>query len=101
MHLEHALALSLQRGRVHAQQVVAVERVVVAHADDLERRRETNEYWLAALAGVQTDPRRLNAIRTSVAQVERVSAADVRQMAQTYLLDAKAWKLEVTPVGAP
>jgi hypothetical protein len=36
-----------------------------------------------------------------VAQVERVSAADVRQMAQTYLVDAKAWKLEVKPVGAP
>ncbi len=69
--------------------------------DDLERRRQTNEYWLAALAGVQNDPRRLNAIRTSVAQVERVSAADVRQMAQTYLLDAKAWKLEIKPQGAP
>ena len=78
-----------------------LERAKKPALDDLERRRETNEYWLAALAGVQTDPRRLNAIRTSVAQVERVSAADVRQMAQTYLVDAKAWKLEVKPVGAP
>ena len=41
------------------------------------------------------------AIRTSVAQVERVSTADIRQMAQTYLVDAKAWKLEVKPAGAP
>ena len=78
-----------------------LERAKKPAVDDLERRRETNEYWLNALAGVQTDPRRLNAIRTSVAQVERVSTADIRQMAQTYLVDAKAWKLEVKPVGAP
>jgi zinc protease len=69
--------------------------------DSLEQRRETNEYWLNALAGVQTDPRRLNAIRTSIAQVEHVDAADVQQMAQTYLVDSKAWKLEVKPAGAP
>jgi zinc protease len=78
-----------------------LERAKKPAVDDLERRRETNEYWLNALAGVQTDPRRLNAIRTSVAQVERVNATDIRQMAQTYLVDAKAWKLEVKPVGAP
>jgi zinc protease len=77
-----------------------LERARKPALDDLERRRQTNEYWLSALAGVQTDPRRLNAIRTSVAQVERVSAADVQQMAQTYLLDAKAWKLEVKPTGS-
>ena len=39
----------------------------------------------------------LTAIRTSVAQLERVTADDVRQAAQTYLVDAKAWKLEVKP----
>ena len=78
-----------------------LERAKKPALDDLERRRQTNEYWLGALAGTQTDPRRLNAIRTSVAQVERVSAADVHQMAQTYLLDGKAWKLEVKPTGAP
>ncbi|HZC15154.1 MAG TPA: insulinase family protein, partial [Caulobacteraceae bacterium] len=46
-----------------------LERAKKPALDDLEQRRETNEYWLNALAGVQTDPRRLNAIRTSVAQV--------------------------------
>ena len=50
---------------------------------------------------MQTDPRRLTAIRTSVVQVERVNAADIQAMAQAYLLDAKAWKLEVKPQGAP
>lgn len=67
--------------------------------DDLERRRQTNEYWLSALAGGQTDPRRLTAIRSSVAQLERVSAQDVQRAAQTYLVDDKAWKLEIKPAG--
>ncbi len=78
-----------------------MERAKKPALDDLERRRQTNEYWLNALAGVQTDPRRLAAIRTSLPQVERITAADVRRMAQTYLIDAKAWKLEVKPAGAP
>jgi zinc protease len=78
-----------------------LERAKKPALDELERRRETNEYWLNALAGVQTDPRRLNAIRTSIAQVEHVDAADVQQMAQAYLLDSKAWKLEVKPAAAP
>jgi hypothetical protein len=30
-----------------------------------------------------------------------VSAADVRQLAQTYLVDSKAWKLEVKPEVTP
>ena len=61
---------------------------------------ETNEYWLAALAGAQTDPRKLEAIRTSVAQLEGVTADDIRREARAYLVDAKAWKLEVRPQTA-
>jgi zinc protease len=74
-----------------------LERAKKPAIDDLERRRQTNEYWLGALAGAQTDPRRLTAVRNSVAQLEHVTADDVRQAAQTYLLDSKAWKLEVKP----
>jgi zinc protease len=68
--------------------------------DSLEKRRQTNEYWLNALAGAQADPRRLTAIRTSEAQLQHVSADDIRRAAQTYLSDAKAWKLEVEPKRA-
>jgi zinc protease len=68
--------------------------------ESLEKRRQTNEYWLTALAGAQTDPRKLAAIRSSEAQLSRVTAADVQQAAQTYLQDGKAWKMEVKPTGA-
>ena len=46
---------------------------------------------------VSADPRRLAAIRTSEAQLQRVTADDIRRAAQTYLDGAKAWKLEVVP----
>jgi zinc protease len=78
-----------------------LERAKKPAVDDLERRRQTNEYWLNALAGGQEDPRRLAAIRSSVAQVQRVSAADIRRAAETYLVDSKAFKVEVKPTGAP
>ncbi len=76
------------------------ERAKKPAVEDLQRRRETNEYWLAALAGAQTDPRKLEAIRTSVAQLEGVTADDIRREARAYLVDAKAWKLEVRPQTA-
>lgn len=77
-----------------------LERAKAPAVEALEKRRETNEYWLMALAGGQNDPRRLAAIRTSQAQLQRVTAEDVRKAAQTYLLDAKAWKLAIKPQAA-
>ncbi len=67
--------------------------------DSVEKRMQTNEYWLNGLAGAQTDGRRLDALRSAVPALERVSAADVQKAAQTYLRDDKAWKLEVKPAA--
>ncbi len=78
-----------------------LERAKKPAVDDLERRRQTNEYWLNALANAQLDPRRLAAIRSSIAQLQHVSAADVRRAAEGYLVDSKAFKVEVKPNGAP
>ncbi len=69
--------------------------------ESLLKRRETNEYWLSALAGAQSDPRKLAAIRSSEAQLSRVTADDLQHAAQTYLTDDKAWKMEVKPAAAP
>ncbi|MDR3511457.1 MAG: insulinase family protein [Caulobacteraceae bacterium] len=77
-----------------------LDRAKTPAVDSLERRRQTNEYWLMALSDGQADPRRLAAIRTSEAQLQRVTADDIRRAAQTYLDSAKAWKLEVVPRAA-
>ncbi|MBV9508887.1 MAG: insulinase family protein, partial [Caulobacteraceae bacterium] len=74
-----------------------LQRAKLPAFDSLEKRRETNEYWINALADAQTDPRRLAAIRTSEAQLQRVTAEDIQKAAQAYLKDDRAWKLEVRP----
>jgi len=77
-----------------------LERAKLPAFDSLEKRRQTNEYWLNALAGAQTDDRKVTAIRTSEAQLQRVTADDIQKAAQTYLKDDTAWKLEVKPAAA-
>ncbi|QUD89877.1 M16 family metallopeptidase [Phenylobacterium montanum] len=92
-----AIAADLRTKPVSADEL---DRAKGPAVESLLKRRQTNEYWLTALAGAQSDPRKLAAIRTSEAQLSRVSAADVQAAAQTYLLDGKAWKMEVKPAGA-
>lgn len=83
--------------RAHDVTPDELDRAKTPAVDSLEHRRETNEYWLNALAGAQSDPRKLAAIRTSVAQLEHVSADDIRKAAATWLVDSKAWRLEIEP----
>ena len=63
----------------------------------LQRARETNSFWLDALSHAQTDPRRLDLIRSAAPDLLAVSAADVQRAAQAYLLDARTWKLVIVP----
>ena len=76
-----------------------LERAKASRIQALEKSKETNEYWLSALSGAQADPRRLDAVRSSVAGLQRITAADVRKAAQTYLDPARAWRLKITPEG--
>jgi len=66
---------------------------------DLERDRQTNEYWLGALIGIQSDPRRLDAIRTTVSGLKAITAANVQQAAVAYLRDDRAFRVVVLPNG--
>jgi zinc protease len=77
-----------------------LERAKKPRIEAIEKAKQTNEYWLGQLAGGQTDVRRLDAIRASIAGLERVTAADVQRAAQTYLTDARSWKFVVLPEGA-
>jgi zinc protease len=72
-----------------------LERARKPRIEAIEKAQQTNEYWLGQLAGGETDPRRLDAIRASIAGLERVTAADVRKVAQEYLTDERAWKFVV------
>ena len=93
-----AITADLRANPINADEL---QRAKAPAVESLLKRRETNEYWLTALSGAQVDPRKLAAIRSSEAQLSRVSAEDVQHAAQTYLTDDKAWKMVVKPVGAP
>jgi zinc protease len=67
--------------------------------DQIEKARETNEYWLGTLSGAQTDPRLIDATRSVIAGLQRVSAADVQKAARDFLGDDKSWTMIVKPEG--
>ncbi|MFZ0266210.1 M16 family metallopeptidase [Caulobacter sp.] len=74
-----------------------LERAKKPRIDQIEKARETNEYWLGSLSGAQTDPRLLTAARSVIAGLQRVTIADVQKAAQTFLGDDKSWTMVVKP----
>ncbi|MDB5445201.1 MAG: peptidase family [Phenylobacterium sp.] len=66
----------------------------------IQRAQVTNQYWLAELAGAQSDPRRLDLVRQIVPGTAAVTAADVQQAAQMFLREDKAFHLVVRPRGS-
>jgi zinc protease len=86
------IAADLRENEVSADEL---ERARNPRIEALQRAKQTNEYWIGQLAGAQEDSRRLDWIRSSIPGLQQVSAADIRQAAQAYLADDKAWRLVV------
>jgi zinc protease len=94
-----------------------LQRAKTPQLDSLEKARQTNGYWLNMLSGAQTEdlrpypanvmikalantqPRsvRLDAARSVMASLAKVTAADLQKAAKTYLKPDKAWRLKVVP----
>lgn len=77
-----------------------LERAKKPRIDQIEKARATNEYWVGALSNAQNDPRLLDATRSVLAGLARVTPADVQKAAKTYLGDDKSWLLLVKPEAA-
>jgi zinc protease len=92
------IAADLREKEVSADEL---ERARKPRVEAIEKAQQTNEYWLGQLSGGEADPRRLDAIRASIAGLQRVTAADVRKAAQEYLTPDRVWKLVVKAKGAP
>lgn len=65
--------------------------------EGLVRRRASNEFWLGQLGDVHTRPEVVASIREGIAQYQAVTPADLQRVARQYLLDARAWKMEIVP----
>ena len=76
-----------------------LDRAKKPRIDQIEKARETNEYWLGTLSGAQTDPRLIDSTRSVLAGLQRVSAADVQKAAKDFLGDDKSWTMIVKPEG--
>ncbi len=74
-----------------------LERLRKPRVEGILKAQETNEYWLGFLQYVQTDPRRLEAIRTAVPDFQKVTAESVQKAAQRYLRDDTEWRMEIVP----
>lgn len=61
----------------------------------LKQGQQTNDYWLATLSAVQSEPRLAELARQSLGNLQSATAADVQNAARTWLLDARQWKLLV------
>lgn len=67
--------------------------------EDIQRQQQTNEYWLSLLAGSQVNPRLLDVIRSTIPDIQSVTAQDVQKAAKDWLDDAHAWRAVVVPQG--
>ena len=65
----------------------------------LHKAQLTNEYWLIDLGGSLADPRRLDLIRTTFADYEKVTPADIQAVARRWFTDEAAWKLVIKAAG--
>jgi zinc protease len=65
--------------------------------EGIQEARETNGYWLGTLSGMQADPRQLDAYRSLVPTLERLTPADIQTAARKWLRPDRIWRLEVRP----
>lgn len=65
--------------------------------EGIQQALETNGYWLSTLSGMQADPRQLDAYRSLVPTLERLSPEDIHAAARRWLSPDRLWRLEVRP----
>ena len=88
------IAADLRDRSVSAADLERARRPVI---ENQNRERSGNSFWLARLADVQTRPEAVAAITEMLAQYEAITPADIQSAARAYLVDSKAWKLEIVP----
>jgi zinc protease len=88
------IAADLRRREVSPDEL---RRAKDPRVDLFTKSAQTNGYWLTMLGGSQADARKLDVVRSAVPDLERVTAAEVRQAAQAVLIDQRAWRLKVLP----
>ena len=62
---------------------------------NLRKAQLTNEYWLTDLDNAMSDPRKLDLIRTTFSDYEKLTTADLQAAARAWFRDETAWRMVV------
>jgi len=73
------------------------DRAVQPLLANLERARQTNQYFSQRLAAPEIDPQRIDFMRQQTKLLKNVTPASVQQIARSYLGADRAWKAVVLP----
>ncbi len=87
-----AIAASLRDTPVTADEL---NRARAPEVERLRRAQAGNEYWIAQLSDVDTDPAAVAEITGHIADLEAATPATLQALAQRYLDPAKAWRATV------
>jgi zinc protease len=67
---------------------------------NFKQSQQTNVYWLGVLGQVRREPRSADVVRTTLGNLQEVSAAEIQKAANSLLVEDKMWKLLVQPAAA-
>jgi zinc protease len=90
------IAADLRDRPINADELQRARKPLV---EGITRQRASNEWWLSELGAVQTRPGVAASIEHGLEQYEAVTPADLQAAARRFLVDSKAWKLEVVPAA--
>ena len=90
------ITAELREGRFDADVIERARRPAV---DSLKTSERGNTYWVAVLADVQSNPRRLGLMRTRITDMEALTKAEIVAAARATFDNAKAVRIVVTPKG--
>lgn len=97
------IAASLAAGDISADELERARRPIL---DDFRNSLEDNSYWYGLVATAQSDPSALDHHRSTVADYQSVTTADLRTAARRYLVRERAYRIAImpgpaTPTNAP
>lgn len=88
------LAADMAAGSISEDEMQRARQPVL---ERLSQSLENNGYWIGQIARSQTDPQRLDWVRTAREQLQDVTAEEVAQLASEYLVPERAFRVSILP----
>jgi zinc protease len=92
-----ATAEDLKTAEVSADELARAKGPLVEAA---KRAQTDPSYWMAQLPGSDADQKKLDFVRTEIAELEGVTATDVMRTAQRWFDRSKSLRFYMTPTAA-